>query len=71
MKTDPLTNPQPGDIVQGKSEIRKVTTRNGGDIRYFVVNQKNKVLKYCWITTWCDWCKNNDQGKPIAPMNEQ
>ena len=59
MEHDPLTNPQPGDAVSGMGKIRDVISRTGGDIRYVVRNQKVRTEKYCWISTWCDWCARN------------
>lgn len=54
---DPRIDPLCGDTVVKNGMKRTVQYRDGGDIRYASSTKNGTRIKYCWITTWQDWCR--------------
>lgn len=70
MIRDPLTDPQPGDVVVAsmprQTVERRVVRRDGGNVYYSASTQRGTQL--CWHLTWRRWCqKHRARVEIIAP----
>jgi hypothetical protein len=55
---NPLSDPRPGDVVRKGKRQRSVYARRGNEVYY--TTESSGLIRNCWITTWCDWCRGSE-----------